>query len=303
MKKFLGIITLIVIVTCALCACGKETTSENSASYDKIEEVNLSLFTEVETSPKNLEIYREEVFNRLNSLEEGEDFIPEKEWNVITSEWEHSELLDKFSLGFTKFDTLYKETTEYYYPVVFRTGESLVLWYTDDSGSVLLENVYGHWNDSNYVGQLHFDSDEKLIASEIDYTLSYNQETGIVSMWKFNEVSETFTVPANSVYCGVSGFEGHIFRSGTDVYALQTARKDTVEEGWVSYWQVVCIAHNVQYVIDTDYRAASDPWSQPLFIMDDGTVKVYVRWEGDKDAAPDDASHLVPPYSEGGNGI
>lgn len=306
MKKFSIIFLVIIVLATALCGCGKSNPEDNptpSQQEDIHTEIDISLFKEVETTSENIDIYRQEVWKRLDSLQEGEEFISEKEWDAITTGWPYSEdILEKFSLGFTELDTLYKSCTEYYYPVVFRTGDSLVVWYTDHSGSVMLKKVHGHWSEGNYLGQLHSDSDEAF-ASRTDYTFTYNQETGSVNMWKLNELAETYTLPANSVYCGFSEFEGYIFRSGTDVYALQTDRINTVEDGWKSYWKVICIAHNVKYVIDADYRAASDPWSQPLFLMTDGTVKVYVRWEGDYQDIRDHESHLVDLYYEGGIGV
>lgn len=290
MKKIISII-LVIIMAATLCACGKNSNPDSS--YDKVEEsVDISQYPELDPISENLDVYRQEIFKRLNKVE---NFISDEEWSVISKEWSNSsDILYRNDTFFQVFDETYKKTYEYYYPVVFRTGESLVLWYTNDSGSVMLDKVYGAWNGSNYVGHLHSSSDEEWLFSSIEQVLTYKQETGTISVWEFNNVVETFTVPANSVYCGVSDFEGFIFRSETDVYAFQTDR---------DVWGTICIAHNVKYVIDTDYRAASDPWSQPLFIMTDGTVKVYVRWEGDKNAPADDASHLVSPYYEGGNGV
>ena len=300
MKKIISLIIIIVIIATAFCACN----NNNSEPVEQTNlEVDITLFPELETSSENLDMYRQEVSMRLDSLYKTEYFLTEDEWNIITTLWPKSKnLLDRFSIGFSKLDYLYKECNEYYYPVVYREGESLILWYTDSHGSVLLKEVYGNWNGSNYIGQLHSDSEDQAIASEINYTFTYKPETGVVSMWELNEEVETFKLPQNSVYCGFSDFEGHIFRSGTDVYALQTDRINTAD-GWSTYWKVICIAHNVKYVIDSDYRAASDPWSQPLFLMVDGTVKVYVRWEGDYQDIRDHESHLVDLYYEGGIGV
>lgn len=299
MKKII-ILAITLILLASLCGCGNSTNdpvSDNNTSTPVTEEIDLSIFPEVETSSEDgLDLYRKKVSSRLESLEEDESFITDEEWEAISNEWGGD--LYRHNAYFTSFDSLYEETSKYYYPVVFRDGDALILWYTTESGSVLLEEVYGYWNDSNYVGKLHSDSEEEeWIYSKTDSALTYSKETGTVTVWEFGEVYETLTgIPQDSVYCGFSRFEGYIFRSGTDVYSLDVNTWDA--DGTVS-----CIAHNVKYVIDADYRASSDPWSQPLFIMADGSVKVYVSWEGDADAPADDASHLVPPYHEGGIGV
>lgn len=308
MKKFSIILVITLILAAALCGCGNSTNdpvSDDSTSTPVTEEINLSIFPEVETSSEDgLDLYRKEVSSRLESLKEDESFITDEEWEAISNDWGGD--LYRHDSFFTSFDSLYEETSKYYYPVVFRDGDALILWYTTESGSVLLEEVYGYWNDSNYVGKLHSDSEEEeWIYSKPDAALTYSEKTGIVTVWQFGESIDEYTgIPQGSIYCGYSNFEGYIFRSGTDVYCINTEKvyneeTETLEE--VVY--TACIAHNVKYVIDADYRASSDPWSQPLFIMTDGSVKVYVSWEGDADAPADDASHLVPPYHEGGIGV
>ena len=118
--------------------------------------------------------------------------------------------------------------------------------------------------------------------------ITYNSESCIAQKWEFGKAVVSTQLPKGAAYCGYSAFEGFIFRSGSDVYSLKdNDGKPTV------------IAHNVKYVIDTEYRCGSDPWSQPLFLMEDGTIKVYISWEGDMNAPADDECHLVEPYHEG----
>lgn len=298
MKKTLTIAIILIIIAAVFCSCGKASNppQENTGNINSgnVEEVDISLFPEVETSYENLDVYRKEVSKRL---QKDEGFISEDEWEVISQNWDDD--LYRHKRYFTSFNSLYESLSGYYFPVVFRDEEMLVLWYTSESGSLLFEKLHGYGDfGGNYGGQVHYDGeDEKVLSTKIDYTLTYNQETGEVKYWSFGIAEHTFTgIPANSLYCGYSEIEGHLFRHGTDVYELNSRlNSDGEHEVYTA-----CIAHDVEYVIDADYRAASDPWSQPLFLMKDGTVKVYVRWEGDNSAPADDPCHLVPPYSEGG---
>ncbi len=295
MKKttlLLTTVAAIFVFTCTGCAGNKEKTPENPDTTYVSDELDISVFTEVETSSENISVYRKEVAKRLDSIEEGEDFITDEEWEAISSNWDMSQNVYRHQSYFTTFDKLYEETTKYYYPVVFREGNSLVMWYTSDTGSVLLKGVYGDWNGSNYVGHIHTDSEDKVMASEVNYSITYNQETGKVTVWRFGESSTTYDVTSGSEYCGFSDFEGYIFRSGTDVYALKA------EGTYNNDGELVCIAHNVKYVIDADYYYGSDPWCQPLFQMTDGSVKAYIGWNGNQ-ASPDDESHLAELQYEG----
>lgn len=293
MKKFTttAAVFATIIFVCTGCA-GKNETPQDNTPVSEEQQIDISVFEEVKASSENIDMYRKEVAKRLDTLEEGDDFITDEEWEAISSEWDKSEELYRHPSYFTTFDKLYEETSKYYYPVVFREGNSLVMWYTTDTGSVLLEKVHGFWNSSNYVGNLHTDSEDESMANEANYAVTYNQESGKVNVWQFGKIDATYELPVGSVYCGNSYFEGYIFRSGTDVYALKAVESHNPDD------TLVCIAHNVQYVIDADYHYGSDPWCQPLFLMNDGSIKAYIGWNGNQ-ASPDDESHLAELQHEG----
>lgn len=304
-KIIIALVVLSLIATlCTLCACNKtstapqeETPNINIPISGNIEGIDIAVFPEVETSYKNLEIYCQEVSKRL---QRDENFISEDEWEVISQNWDDD--LYRHNRYFTSFNGLYESLSGYYFPVVFRDKEMLVLWYTSESGSLLFKKLHGYGDfGGNYGGQVHYDGEEeKVISSTVDYTLTYNQETGEVKYWSFGIAEHTFTgIPKNSLYVGYSEIEGHLFRYDTDVYQLNYK----VSAAYTEEVYIACIAHDVEYVIDADYRAASDPWSQPLFLMKDGSIKVYVHWEGDISAPADDPCHLVAPYHEGGIGV
>jgi hypothetical protein len=273
------------------------TTSTEPSTTEEEDEVDVFQFPELETSFENLDAYRAEVSSRLEKVEEGEDFLTDEEHEIL-KKWAEEVEYDEIefnSFSFTIFDTTFNSVSDYYYPLLYREGHSLVLWYTSERGSVLLKRVEGWWNDGNYIGHLHCDSQEEdWIKGGNGSVLTWDEtaKEEQVKRYYFGEVVETFTVPEGAVYCGFSAFEGCLFRVGSDVYALDLATQE-------SSGRLTCIAHNVQFVLDCAYALGSDPWSQPLFLMEDGQILAYCSWEGDKDSAPDDPSHLVAPWYEG----
>ena len=116
MKKSAIIVILILLIAAALCGCGNSTNepvSDDSTSTPVTEEIDLSIFPEVETSSEDgLDLYRKEVSSRLKSLEEDESFITDEEWKAISNEWGGD--LYRHNTYFTSFDSLYEETSKYY---------------------------------------------------------------------------------------------------------------------------------------------------------------------------------------------
>lgn len=303
-KNLISIILVFAIITTALSGCGNTTTTQpneesnsNTTTTSPIldpteDEIDISIFPEVEASSENINVYREEVSKRFSSNKEDEFFISDEEWEAISNSFTDSKYW--YNTFFTTFSNLNGTSYNYYYPVLFRDGDMLILWYTNESGNLLFEKLQGYGNiGGNYGGQLHHDtSDKEILANKTDYALTYTQETGKVEVWQFGTLVKDYSVPKNSIYCGLSYFEGYIFRNGTDVYSLK-AENTRTNDG-----SVECIAHNVQYVIDADYYYGSDPWCQPLFIMTDGSIKCYIGWEGNQDVL-DDPSHLCELQYEG----
>lgn len=310
MKKFIIVfITLILTFTLSACSAKASTNPDENSTIEEStlltpevdvtsdeNEIDISIFPEVKPSSENLNIYRNEVSKRISSLGEKDSFFSNEEWSVISkSTWLNGEKYRHKSY-ISKYSSLYDEITKYYLPVVFRDGNLLIMWYTTESGSVLFEKVdgVGSIRGGNYGGELHHDtSSEEIISSTVTKTVTYTQETGKVKVYQFGKIVDEFSVLENSIYCGFSSFEGYIFRNGTDIYSLKAI--DT----YGGDGTVVSIAHNVKYVIDADYYFGSDPWCQPLFLMEDGSIKCYIGWNGDKDAAPDDISHLCDLQYEG----
>ena len=231
-------------------------------------------------------------------MNDDKSFIKEEEWEVIsTSEWLGT--INEHNHYFTFFSKKYDSTIKYYYPVVFKDGNQLILWYTSESGTLIFEKIKGDGliEGRNYGGELHYDvsnQNSQIISTNFESTITYSQENGEVKVYEFGNIVDTFTgIPQEAIYVGFSYFEGYIFRKGTDVYSLRAVDSKNADGS------VVCIAHNVKYVIDADYSYTSDSWCQPVFHMADGSIKVYLGWE-DGYTAPDDPLHLTDVKFEGG---
>ena len=69
-------------------------------------------------------------------------------------------------------------------------------------------------------------------------------------------------------------------------------------------YEVRVIAHDVEFVISADYEA-HDPseFSQPLFLMKDGTVKCYCTFYSKEGTPVDDEANLIDIRFEGGFNI
>lgn len=207
-----------------------------------------------------------------------------------------SEALTYESYGFTirneeygwiaMYSELWHEENDYYRPVLLT--ENIIVYVCDD-GNLGFFDLNGEQKKTwiNIHGNF---SDENLIETTADYAI-VSSDSG-VSLWKFGEESSEANLPDESIYAGFSYWQGYIFRAGTDIYSVAVGDTGDLTS--------TPIAHGVDKVIVTDYRLNSDAWSQPLFQMEDGSIKAYCIWKGNQDADADDASHLVDIEYEGG---
>lgn len=238
-------------------------------------------------------------FSACNSAEDSKTPYPSEEETTSTIDLSVYEEIKDYFEGLRKyrkkvsakeFDKEFSES-DTYNPVVFNHCGELILWYTTTNGRICTKTVYPiaeigeHYLDWN----INYPSDitDEIIYSSTDFAYTYESEKGEIKRWELGKELSSYMVPPESVYCGKSNFEGYLFRSGTDVYAF---RED---------FTIDCIAHNVEYVISATYRYGSDPCSQPLFQMTDGSIKAYISWEADEGASVDHESHLHSPKIEG----
>ncbi len=305
MKKiFALIIALATLMTLAGCSANADddTTidaSENdivvstTANEEKESTAVSSNFPKAPSENIALESYVMEVNKRMLRYDNEESFVTDEERAFLEA---NGYDVPGRGVGVQKYSNLYAELSEYMFPVVYSDGNDIQLWYTSSNGSLNVTTIIGRYS-GDYYGNIHCDVDgEKVveICCEDSYTICYEESTGKVTTWAFGEEVNCFMVPEGSVYAGRSYWEGYIFRNGHDVYAVRSYGCYASEHG------VEVIAHNVELVIQADYMMGSDDWSQPLFLMTDGTIKGYCDWYGDPNSAPDDESHLKEIRYEGG---
>lgn len=312
MKKYLGIILTIIICATSLVGCNNaqhaesENTTENKITVVDENENSAAVETflmAMDATEENVSTYRDEVIRRLEVVNKDEDasfLTPEEELYLEESGY----TVSSNGVYLDDFDASYSELSEYICPILYKTEENDVhLWYVDEYGNVRAEAITGDLSTGDsyeYLGNIHYtvESDSEIVENTEWYTTVYNESTGSLTFWEFGKLGCEYKVPEKAIYAGLSYWEGYIFRSGTDVYAVYGYGSYSQEENESDNVRV--IAHNVKFVIDADYKMGSDDWSQPLFLMEDGTVKGYCRWRGDEGAPSDDVSYLYEIPYEGG---
>lgn len=275
MKKIIVILVSIAMLSC-FAACSAANTSSEAETIPSetvvatetrlvpIEDVEEQLHFPAAPEENVLEEYLQEVIARRES---GNNFIREDERTFYQTEGYYIRNAEEGYVS--SYDEMWDETTNYYFPIVWEVDGISTLFYTSEHGYVRDE-------EGNFYGSLHGSPEETLIAGYPLCAIEYEEETGTINVWAFGECVETHYVPEGAVYAGTSYWEGHLFRAGTDVYAFSFSEDQQ---------SVQIIAHGVAMVLDSDYDATSDGWSQPLFLMTDGTVRFYWSLEEPLDSS------------------
>lgn len=284
MKKFLLVLTSILLVIFTGCSSNAEdasktaeTTTTSTADtvitpedigVDDVDVDNIS--SEEELKAKYLELYSEKAAD--------DKFITDSE--ALTYEAYGFSVKNEKYGWIASYDELWHEEQDYYKPV-FLT-ENIIVYICDD-GHLGFFDLNGEQKKTwiNIHGNF---SDENIIGETADYAILYSDSR--VSLWKFGEKISEFDLPEGAVYAGKSRWVGYIFRAGSNVYSV------TVED--TGDLTSTPIAHGVKQVICAEYKLDSDAWSQPLFQMQDGSIKAYCRWnnEQDEEKKDDDPSFL-----------
>lgn len=308
MKKYSRILTLVLVVLMAVCAATCVANAESDLSTDvptftvsddiQKSENEEYKFTKRPTDAEADSGYYRVLIERHEMEIETGTFIPAEEERFLES------------LGYNVltpgkiiqvYDSEYGVIEEYEYPVLFQGPNGVELWYTTQDGNLIAQAVVGTlsngrtWRNHGNVHYREENEYETVIASTAYYSIVYNSQKEIVSVWEYGRMIRKHFLPKDSIYAGFSENEGFIFRSGTDVYAVR-------DYGCCAEKYEVClIARNVQFVIATNYEGdGSEGLSQPLFLMTDGTIQCYCRWYLDYDVPSDDESNLVEVKFERG---
>lgn len=180
------------------------------------------------------------------------------------------------------------DLSDYCYPIIYEYHDTLYLWTTDSYGYVYVTNLES--KERNELGDLHHDIEngEKILQLDKQSSITYNPTDGKIHVWEFGKEIESHDLPKESVFCGLSDV-GYIFRLGTDIYSFRYTKG------------IVCIAHNVKSVITTEYYYNPGHFRQPIFLMKNGDIKVYLDDKlYDETIKPDDSKLLCDPLYEGG---
>ncbi len=297
MKKFFWIITLVLTITTLLISTNVATASESYSTNGSSDVSNNEGFLEFPGDEKLIDLYRKEIHMRMNRSIMGESFVTYEENKLL--EDNGYDVIEKENLVL-KYNKRYGSIERFYFPVLYKTSNGIEMWYVDYDGEVRVEAITGKLS-SGYVwqkrGNVHYNSnkEDQVLISCTYYAITYDSSTGCISVWEMGCNIRKHYIPINSIFAGKSDNEGFIFRSDSDVYAVRDYGCYTHEFG------VRVIAHNVEFVISTDYEADDpDLYSQPLFLMKDGTVKCYCTFYSDEFATPDDEENLIDVRFENG---
>lgn len=303
MKKFIAIITVCLftfICVCSFVGCSNdakkseqtpaipaaqqntEATTEPTYDFPQLDEDNL------------LDLYTLEVKSRYSDgfflmKDEEEEFYASAENYYIRSGY--IQIWDIGSLD------------DYYNPVLYLKEDKPILAYTDEYGNVQLKGIYAVG--SAYYGRLHkpvdLPEDYKSISSDHNKEIVFTGSRVLV--YRMRDIVASYDISENARYCGKSGSEGYIFRIGDEVYALRNEHFSAIEN--FLDFKLEKLAEGVKFVVLADCKLSSDPWSywsQPIFQMEDGSLKAYVSWEGNEED-PADSGHLVDVHEGGGYSI
>jgi len=292
MKKTIIIAIAILTLAATICifaACGNINT-------DIATTPNTSTDTNVAYIPEPFHMEEADLFELYLKLysekSEDENFISDEE-ELVYNEFGFN--IRNYEDGYVVlYSEAYNESTNFYYPVVITDPkvDEVVIAYITENGSLATFNATQ--NRTEYYRNIHVPEGIEYIDYKTNFTVVHSNE--FVELWEFGKKTAEAKIPTESVYAGKSEWEGYIFRNGGDVYSVQVKQDESANP------KITCdpIAHGVKEVIVSDYKLNSDAWSQPLFLMEDGSIKAYCDWHGDKDAPRDDACHLAPPQYEGG---
>lgn len=306
MKKRCRILALVLVVV-AICVFTCKASAESglvngaptvdNGNVCSVEEYN---FPEVPSNEDAIEVYCTEIKKRhLLEIETG-SFLNEQEMSFLESMGYNVLVAGKIV---HEYDGRYGGLTAYEFPVLYEGPNGIELWYTNSNGELKAVAVMGKLSNNRTwqsFGNIHYrDSEnESILASCVYYSIMYDSTKSVVSVWEYGNLRRKHFLPEDSIYAGWSANEGFIFRVGSDVYAVR-------DYGCCAErYEVRLIARNVNFVIATDYEGdGSEGLSQPLFLMEDGSIMFYCTWYNDKDVPAEDESNLIEVRFERGFNI
>lgn len=307
MKKFWRIVLVVLALvgifglTCNVASAETSSVSDSSENTDVETEFSFQKIEQM-TDEEAIKTYCKVVYDRTSWTNIEGHFLTSDEYKYLIA---NDFNIDNYDNRFIKkYDKRYGGSlSRYSFPVIFEGENGIELWYTTMDGTLRAEAIEGELNNGyswDIIGDVHHTLGRYEVSLKkcLYYDIAYDSTTGCISVWEFGVKIREHYVPKNSIYAGFSGNEGFIFRNGSDVYAVRDYGCGT------KVYEVRLIAHDVEFVIAADYEAdGSGEFSQPLFLMKDGTVKCYCTFYSDEGTPADDASNLIDIRFEGGFNI
>lgn len=306
MNKFWRIILVVLALVGILvftCNAANAEEATKSISSENIGDESEFSFTKIEqmTDEEAIKAYRKAVRDHEWTYWTYGYYLEKEEYDYL--EKMGFEVCYFNSKQIRKYERFEGFLRDLYYPIIFESENGIELWYTTNSGQVFAEALEGKLS-NGYVHDGIGDANHTLSETEtslrkcMEYDIVYDCTEGTVSVWELGVKIREHIVPKNSIYGGFSRNEGFIFRKGSDVYAVRDYGCGTDE------YEVRVIAHDVDFVIMSNYTA-DDPseFSQPLFLMNDGTVKCYCTFYSDEGTPTDHVDNLIDIRFEGGFNI
>lgn len=250
-------------------------------------------------------IYSADVLARLENLniDENIHFTNLAECELLSS---IDGMLYDFSTDRTKVYNYISDgqLTCWYYPIVYRDIRNTVwVYYLNASGQLSRtplifgdsspNGCYCHNERLCYVHNPNADEND-FLSIDRNSAVIFDDETDILSVWRFGEMLCEHNLPAGAKYVGASDYVGYLFRVGTDIYALPDAGAGNTN--YLEMHEVKLIASDVMYVIDPNYMVEN--CGLPLFLFQNDTVRFYCPWSNETADISDD---LCSPslYDEG----
>ena len=258
MKNIIALITLIALLGLASCNTATDITTNESTQNEAtttVAEEREPIYAFPEAPADAEQLLENYRKEVLSRLERGGAFSSDEE-EVLMKEmkWE--------------FD-------EEEFPVIYTLDGKNVLLYTTWWGNVKIEG-YGS------IGSAHAEGAGALLWLDQNKSITYEKELGKITYWTFGTKTEIH-IPSYSSYVGNTYGGCFYFRDPDSKTVYRVNSKGSSE-----------IAHDVLWVISLEFDENSDSMECPVFLMEDGSIKVF------SDAIPGGKLIDVTDLPEGG---
>ena len=278
MKKTLLTLISILLIVALFTSCNKASDTEPTTDPINTEEQTLESSEEFTTERNGVLIN----WGTLSVVEFQEEY-----WNGtpvtgnVTEGFNHYEFHKSDNVTWLECEN----GLRYYNPRLARDGHTILYVYSDGT----LNSLGAETGYATVANQYPTPNKEygtyNVILSSPEVTVFWSEAERMIVEKSNNQIVRSEKLPEGSVYRGYSYWAGFIFQSEDKVYSVFQPR---------AIMNTILIAEGVDTVIATDYMLTSDAWSNPLFLMKDGSLKGYITWE--KELFVYDSCNNPPTY-------